>query len=644
METRQRMSHKAIEDRKAGTLKAFFARYRRFAGVLIILWSIGIFWNCANIGMPDGGMKDETPPKFLGSTPPNFSVNFSESRIILEFDEYIVQKDLNNQLLVSPPVKNKPIIKFKGKKIQIDLMSELEENTTYTINFGNAIVDNNEGNALPDFQYVFATGPIIDSLQITGIVKDAYTLEAIEGAVVMLYKDLSDTAIFTSLPYYVARSLKDGSFGVKNIADTTYQIMALVDNNQNYLYDLAEEKIAFIDSFLRPSASLEEITDTLTIKIEPEVMDEGSVLQESENNSELEDEFELPEKNTELLSDSIAGINLTRDSIVVRQVTRFDPSDIGLTVFTPLPEERKLLSRNRIEKSVLELVFNRPHRDSLMLEFPGFDSNTYLQDINLTRDSVLIWLTDSNLYRQDSILLLLGHFRTDSTGKDSFGVDSLQFIYRSREQSSFPEFKLISNVRSGSVYEMNQTFNLFPTIPISGIDTSKLYLRIRQDTLWVDYPFQIQQSEKEKRKYSIAFTFEGGNAFQFQADSSAFTDIYQQVSDSLFYMFEVRKKDFYGKLILNVTKKKEYPYLVQLLTDKKVLVEEKILTETGVLEYDYLLPGNYKLRIIHDQNSNGKWDTGDYRKKIQPEPIEYPEVPIGVKSNWDVEVEVNGEE
>ncbi len=627
--------------------------YRLWGHYALLLLSVFLLIRCANIGMPDGGPKDETPPQFLQSDPPNFSVNFEASRITLEFDEFIVQKDLNKQLLISPPMTEKPLIQFKGKKIQIDLISELAENTTYTINFGSGIADNNEGNLLVDFQYVFATGPIIDSLQIKGQLRDAFTLEPIEGAVVMLYKNLHDSVVKSTIPYYVARSLKDGSYTIRNLADTSYQLVALVDQNQNYFFDLPDESIAFLDSFIQPKAYRDIQIDTLRIPIETDSLSlsDSTAVQENHKESQHEHlhehaenedhQHEQAEGELPALADSLnlRPDSLYRDSIRIQEVTRFEPDSVDLLLFIPSPNERKLLSKSRIDAMLLEWVFNQPHPEEFKLEFPGFGPESFLSEVNLQRDTLRAWLVDSMLYRQDSILSILQHVFTDSTGNTKAQPDSIWFIYRSKEKKDLPPLQPQFNVRNAGFLELNQNLSITAERPLLHFDSTYLSFKRLEDSLWVDYPYALEQDSLLKRKYAIQFEFQPGEQYEMLLDSLAWADYYGITNDSTGIRFSIRAADYYGNLQVLLSKDK-FPYIIQLLNDKSKMIREQIATENGTYNFQYLQPGKYSLRLIEDQNANGKWDTGDFWKKIKPEPVFYPQTPIEVKSNWDLEVEV----
>lgn len=233
---------------------------------------IFILYACASTGTPDGGPYDETPPKFVRSTPEPNAINNQRKKISIEFDEFIKIENAAEKVIISPPQSEAPEVKASGKRVLVEFFDSLKANTTYTIDFGDAIVDNNEGNPMGDFAYAFSTGDRIDTMQVSGTVLNAQDLEPIKGIQVGLHKNLNDTA-FTCLPFdRISRTDSRGRFTIKGIAPGKYRIYALKDGNQNYLFDSKTEIIAYSDSLIVPSmepASRQDTTwnafDTLKI-------------------------------------------------------------------------------------------------------------------------------------------------------------------------------------------------------------------------------------------------------------------------------------------------------------------------------------------------------------------------------------------
>ena len=166
--------------------------------------------SCANIGRPSGGPRDETPPVYVSSNPEPNQLNFSGSKITINFNEYIQLKDQTTKVVVSPAQKNMPIIRANGKSVSVELRDTLLPNTTYCIDFADAIQDNNESNPLNDFAFAFSTGDSIDSLQVSGIMLRASDLEPMQGIIVGIHENLNDSAFSSILPWSTPRALGPG--------------------------------------------------------------------------------------------------------------------------------------------------------------------------------------------------------------------------------------------------------------------------------------------------------------------------------------------------------------------------------------------------------------------------------------------------
>jgi hypothetical protein len=208
-------------------------------GILLLLAA------CARMGQPDGGWYDETPPKVIGATPADGGVNVSGNKISILFDEFIKIDNPTENVVVSPPQMQTPEIKGAGKKIEVKLLDSLKANTTYTIDFSDAITDNDEGNPLGNYTYSFSTGDEIDTLEVAGYVLNAEDLEPVKGILVGLYADHADSTFRTQPMVRVSRTDSKGHFIIRGVAAGTYRIYALKDVDGNYLYNQKSEQLAF---------------------------------------------------------------------------------------------------------------------------------------------------------------------------------------------------------------------------------------------------------------------------------------------------------------------------------------------------------------------------------------------------------------
>ena len=347
-----------------------------------------IGYSCASMGTPDGGPYDEMPPKFVGSSPKLHAVNTKNKKLELEFDEFIKLEKAAEKVVVSPPQLDQPEIKVVGKKVVIELIDTLKDSTTYTIDFSDAIVDNNEGNPMGHFTYSFSTGASIDTMEVSGTVLNAADLEPIKGIQVGLHKNLNDTA-FTKLPFdRVSRTDSRGHFSIRGVAPGKYRIYALMDGNQNYLFDSKTEAIAFSDSIIIPSMMPATRQDTIW-------------------------------KDT-----------LTIDTIKTVGYTRFMPDDIILRVFKE-ENTRQFFSRSQRDKENHFILKFSAKADTLpTLTGLNFDAtDAFIVEANTGNDSICYWIKDSLVYQMDTLEIQMDYLYTDSLNQLVPKTDTIYLAY-----------------------------------------------------------------------------------------------------------------------------------------------------------------------------------------------------------------------
>lgn len=231
----------------------------KYTTIFAVVVLSAFFFSCANVGYPSGGEVDKTAPKATAFEPTNETKNFTSNNIVIHFDEYIQLKDVDNQVLISPPFEHKAEIVAKGKYVSIKIKDTLLPNTTYLFQFKNAIVDNNEGNALPSLDYVFSTGDHLDSLSVKGKVVDGLTLKPDENIAVLLYSEFTDSAIAKSHPVYMTKTDKNGVFKFKYLKQGLYKIIALKDDDRSLTYNNASEKMAFSTDTILPAYIIDSV-------------------------------------------------------------------------------------------------------------------------------------------------------------------------------------------------------------------------------------------------------------------------------------------------------------------------------------------------------------------------------------------------
>jgi uncharacterized protein (DUF2141 family) len=528
----------------------FLKKILSFLFLLLILTAL---WQCGRRGTPSGGDKDVTPPVLLKTEPENLSTNFNKKSIRLYFNEYIKLKDVQNQLVVSPPLKYIPEIKPQGlasKFIEITFKDTLRENTTYTINFGQSIVDNNEGNPNSFLSYVFSTGNYIDSLSLSGAIKDAYKRKAEEFVSVMLYEIDSiynDSTIYKYPPNYITNTLDSlPLFSLKNLKSGDYALVAIKDEGKNNVFDQRSDKIGFL-------------TDTIT----------------------------LP-------TDSIYLLNLFKEK-----------PDYSISVPSYVAKNHVIFGyQGSREDFKVETLTVLP------------DSVKTLLTKDREKDTIDYWLTPTDI---DSIIFTV----TNSTIGliDTFTVKTRKLALDSLKLTTSHSRKL----------NFEDTFHILASTPITKIDTSKIAI-LDKDTIQIPFSLTL---DSIKNKVDFNFEIIDNQKYNVVLLPGAIEDFFGTQNDTLVSNLSTGGYADYGNLTLNLSGEVTYPLIVELTDDKGELVREIYATQPQAFEFNNLDPKNYGIRIIIDENANGKWDTGSYLKKIQPEVIKYYPDIIEIRANWE---------
>lgn len=564
--------------------------------VLLVLFLIpGIFLiRCARPGSPTGGPEDITPPEVRSAVPPDRSVSFDAKKITISFNEFIQLKDPAKEIFISPPMRTRPEFKTQGKNITVEFKEELKANSTYTINFGNSIIDYSANNPLINFEYVFSTGDHIDSLSISGKVINAFNDQPEVDIIAMVYTDENDTIPLDSLPLKIpprsaSKTTKDGSFRINNLAQGQYKLVALQDLNNNYIFDLPNERFAFLDSL---------------ITIAP------------------------PET-------TIDTVDSTYNDTIVSPAFQIVPGEsFTLYLFEEMDSTQRLLSKKLVGSSLLQYIFRMPV-DSVEISLVNFQPDRpdwYIPEFNKTKDTLNFWLRSG----------LPDTIRVRVSAGDSL-VDTTRFFPGrttpdrpgKRREAAKEGLKVNSSAFAGS-FDLNKKFILFFASPIQYFDPGKLTLYTPADTLVPVFSF----TDSLQRKGELSYNWLEKEAYKILIEDSAFCDLSGLCNDSITFVFKVRALEDYGILLMDITlHEKSGQYIIQLLDEKENVIQEKTLTSSGLYRFEYLKPGNYKLKAIFDANSNGKWDTGKYKKNLLPERVEYDTLPLSIRANWDLQEE-----
>lgn len=586
---------------------------RLYKHLLVIIPLMVIISACAKIGSPTGGPKDYTPPKLASSNPPNFALNFHGKKIEITFDEFIQLKDITTQFIVSPPMKKKPTVLARNKSIIITLEEPLKPFSTYRFAFGNAVQDLDEGNALDNFEFVISTCGIIDSLSLHGQVTNAFDHQPDkDGYYVMLYDKFEDSIPRKQLPVYIAKTTDKGWFSFNHIRPDTFMIFAVKDANQNYLFDIPTEQIAFSDTLIS--------------------LDQHYTLQK----------------------DSIILDTIKIDS--VKRVRKIPKPQIFLYSFAEEHRKQYLDKYERNKPNRFELFFKMPIVDSIRLQPINFSSKSWMMaDKPVFDDTLSYWITDTTVIHNDTLKLQVIYNTTDSLENIIQKIDTIKLINKklpiakgskrdAKKIRKATDFRITSSVEGKSVVDLNSEVIIEASSPVSSIDTSKIIILKTDDT--------GQEKEKEKkkkpvkfkfhedsifvRKYHINFAFEPNTEYSISIDTATISDIYNEVNDSIGFNFKTQKDDFYGKIKLSLTNVK-MPMIVQLLANKDAIIQQQFISKDQIIIFDYVIPAKYQIKVIYDVNNNKVWDTGNFSQKLQPEKVLYYNKILQVRSNWDME-------
>ena len=554
--------------------------------------------SCAKINSPSGGPKDLDAPVILKSQPENSTVMFSGKSFVITFDEFVVLDKITDKFMVSPPLKTKPEIRLKGKNLVVSWEDTLADSTTYTFYFQDAIRDNNESNAIPNFQYVFSTGPVLDSLSLSGNVFGAFDLEVVPDVLVMMYSNLSDTAPRTLLPAYISRPDASGGFMINNIKPGRFRLYALKDINGNKMYDLEDEAFAFCDSIIdiTPEAYYNIIPDT--IKYKP---------------------ASAPEK--------------TKDDIFTFGVHR-------LYAFTREAKKQYLRYTERKSSGSIGFGLAIPSdTGQVSIELTDIAPDTWYMENNARRDSFMLWITSPEVSDREVINALLTYPFTDTTGTLIQKTDSVIFRFRKPEVPragvrKTPALSLATNI-SGKLKPGAIPAFTGPA-PLKEPDTSKITLVQIVDTIKTELQAVLVKDSTNSRRILMKTPLKAGGSYTLECKAGAFTDIFGNATDSIVYKIAVGVVEDYGTVKAKLTGY-EGDVIIQLLGDQEKVLQEKNLKSPGEVKFELIDKGRYRMRAIYDIDSSRTWTTGDFAFMRNPEPVAYYPGELDVKINWDLE-------
>lgn len=586
--------------------------------------------SCARMGQPDGGWYDEVPPKVVGATPGERATKVNQQKLEIRFSEYIKVDNPTENIIFCPPQLEMPEIKATGKSVKIELKDTLMPNTTYTIDFSNAISDNNEGNPMGNYTYVFSTGEQIDTLEVSGYVLEAETLEPVKGSLVGLYSNLEDSAFTTQPMLRVGRTDGDGQFRIRGIAPGKYRIFSLMDSDGDYKLSQRGEMLGYSHDIIVPTCKPDIYQDTIWM-------------------------------------DSLRISDIKRVPY-----THFLPDDVCIRAFTQKLTDRYLIKTERQNPEKFSVYFSTPSDTLPKLRALNFnDSSAFVIETSEQIDTITYWLKDTTLVNQDTLRVEMTYSMTDSLGAMIEQTDTIDLLpkisYEKRQKLKADKIEewtkkaekerkkgreprerhpdslaLKTEIVIPSKMAPNQNIMLRFETPLQKLDTAAIHLYSKIDTLWYVSPVEIVTEGLPPRTYMIKGEWRPGIEYSLEIDSAAFTDIYGTVSDPVTQGVKIASEEDFGSLFVNMRgiRNDSAQVIVEML-DKSGNMKAQSIAQDGTAEFYYVQAGEYYLRCIIDANRNGKWDTGDYDLDLQPEEVYYLPESVECKEKWDITKDFN---
>lgn len=597
--------------------------------LLLCLLALILTAACASIGSPDGGRFDETPPRVVGSSPADGAVNVSKRKVQILFDEYVKLEKASEKVVISPPQIEPANVRADGKRVKVDFYDSLRANTTYTIDFSDAIEDNNEGNPMGQYTFSFSTGDVIDTMQVSGRVLNAADLEPIKGIMVGLYPADStwNDTLFRTRPFLrVSRTNGEGRFTIKGVKDGAYRVRALEDKDGDFVFSQKNERVAF-DTTVYVTGSFPDVR-----------------------------------------MDTVWRDSLWYDSIRVVPYTHYTPDDVLLLAFLEDGQERHLLKTVYPEPTNFTFYFTAPSDSTPRIKGLNFDERCLVADASLKNDTVTFWVTDTALiHRQDTLSMILSYMETDTLGQLVVTNDTLDLspkttyakiaAERSKqieawekdrerrqkkakkplpyEENPYERTWLEAGFKPSGSLAPNQNVRYLAKEPILEVDTTKIHFYVKKDTDWLPAPFLFMPEERSAKSYMLYAEWEPGQKYRFVMDTAAVVSVLEHESKSVRQEFHVRAVEEYGSIFIHVISP-DTGVVVQLLSKNDKVEAQQRTDKDGNADFFFMKPGDYYMRCYVDANGNGQWDTGDYASGLQPERVYYFGKPLPLKAQWDL--------
>ncbi|WP_295937716.1 Ig-like domain-containing protein [uncultured Alistipes sp.] len=595
---------------------------------VLILFISAFLSRCASIMTPTGGPRDTLPPVIVNMTPDNFSVNrplTGHEKIIIEFDEFVQLKDQQKEFFTSPAMKKKPTVSLRGRGIVIQLRDTLEANTTYALNFGSSIRDNNEGNPLYSMRYVFSTGETIDSMIFSGYTADSYKADSVSRTFIWFFPADSvenvaeyDSTIFKYKPAAIARAENNGIFIAQNLKPIDYRIYAIEDKNDNQMYEPGSDQVGFLEGSYNPATQPDFAMwyDSIRQYVTADPQLYFRMFTDRSFRRQLLSQSERPLQHKAMLYFSAAYPQI--ESI------RFDS----------IPEDRVIIDPQTIGRDTIALWFNMPSSalpDTIKGQITYFKHDTVSMLQEVTEPLKLFWrLVETKEQEKEREKLERERRKAEEAGEE--------WTEPKKENPFGYKLPLTGDVNPENHLTVDFDY------PLAKLDSAVMLLTLTAaDNSIEDIPVRFVRDTGLLRRWHIQAPWRTGGQYTLTIPQGAIEDVAGFSNDSIIGKYTALDPEKFAVVKIRVTgKEPEAKYIVQLLDGNNTLKQEKRDVTTGDVQFNYVPAGDIKFRIIEDMNGNGKWDTGNVVERRQPERAEIyanddGEDTFATKTNWDIE-------
>lgn len=596
-----------------------------FLKALVAVFLLVVTSNCARIASPSGGIKDEYPPVVKTSKPEANALGYQKDNVRIFFDEIIVLKNMNDNFLLSPPTENKPVVSAYGKELSVEFEDTLQSNTTYTLYFGDAVVDNNEGNVLKNYSFSFSTGYVMDTMRLQGYVINAETLNPEAGLIVGIYSNFSDTAFTNNVPMRIAKTNAKGWFSVNNVKPGRYMVRALGEMDNDFRFNQPGEIIAFSEDVFETSQETITLMDSIFL-----------------DSIGADDEHILVFKELR-----------PRDTIM------YYPDDILLMSFVEYHpfqtlKEKKRDKEDRLEFAFLDKITSDPR--IFLLEDTTI-TDWYIPEYAQDSLSLTYWIKDTALIKQDTIAVLFHYEVTDTLEQYVWKRDTLNMRFKRKRKSArqlrkeaekevkdaeegkkkkITPLKLV--LSPGNSVPFFQDLIITSPQPLASADLSAVHLQEKvNDSTYLDLKFAISEDKEMARSYRLTYNWNQEKTYQLRIDSASFYDIYGLTNDSIGQRISIVGEDKFSNVFVNVKNLRSDAVVQLLSSSEEVLFSQEVTTDNSEATFYYLKPNKYYISLFYDVNNNGKWDPGSYEEKRQAEEIYFFPKVIEAKAYYDME-------